>query len=155
LWWRAAEREYKDSFKRQHPHIGRVEITETHPFQLRDFWFGSDYQEHTIDAKMLRTADACQITGFDDWWQRLTRLLKEAAFTGGIHWSMLFSLCRTSYAMREMRQSLQLNLQGLEASSVFPDLPLRNFSPRFGLPYRARSIVRICKPPARPQKPSR
>src|SRR5919109_1606806 len=53
-------------------------------FDLRDFWWGYDHQELTIDATMLRTVEWCNIGGFDEWWERLTAEAREGFLHGGV-----------------------------------------------------------------------
>jgi hypothetical protein len=47
-------------------HVGKEkvnpsQIASVSPFVVRDFWSGTDYQEYTIDATMLRTVEWCDI----------------------------------------------------------------------------------------------
>jgi hypothetical protein len=89
--------------------------------ELRDFWGGSDYQEFTIDATMLRTVEWCQIGGFDEWWERLAIEARDSVLRGGIepvpasYW--LFAMCRSNYARRLMGDTLERVLDVLELPS--------------------------------------
>jgi len=79
-------------------------------FQLRDFWTGSDYQEFTIDATMLRTVEWCDVGGFDDWWQRMAKEFAQDAALGGVEpvpaSYALFALVRSRLAIDLMGRSL-------------------------------------------------
>src|ERR1035441_4101435 len=44
------------------------QVKNVSPVILRDFWGGLDSEEFYIDATMLRTAEWCEIGGFEDWW---------------------------------------------------------------------------------------
>lgn len=130
--WRAAEQITIDRYRRETRQNGPVDVSAANAFALRDFWTYSDHQEHTIDATMLRCMEACRLSGFEQWWQRMDRSLREAAFSGGIHWFTLLSLCRSTFALREMRDALSLNLQSKLASHIFPEPPWWDVHGHFG-----------------------
>ena len=112
--WREAEKEA----------IGRrgsiVDAHAAHAFKenptafLDRFWSFFDSQELSIDATMLRTVEWCNIRGFEQWWKNLGNELREGAFSGGAHPFAIFNYCRADYAVRSMRNGLQLSLDAVE-----------------------------------------
>lgn len=86
--------------------------------ELRNFWWGYDHQEFTIDATMLRTVEWCNIGGFDEWWERLAIGAREDFLGGGVsaipacYW--LFSMCRSDYGRRLLGRTLEHVLEALE-----------------------------------------
>jgi len=60
------------------------DILNRSPFELHDFWGGSDEEGLFIGATMLRTVEWCQIGGFEKWWQRYSREQLETTIQGGI-----------------------------------------------------------------------
>jgi hypothetical protein len=91
---------------------------------LDRFWDSFDQQELSIDATILRTAQWCNIQGYEQWWKRQESELREAAFGGGVHLFALFNYCRADYAIREMGQALQLSLVARETLAFPKHKPL-------------------------------
>jgi hypothetical protein len=108
--WRDAEREVLQGRPAK-------DVPSYNFFEVRNFWGYSDEEELTIPATMLRVVQCCLIKGFESWWQRLANDVMEAAFNGGIHWSALFSLCQSDYALQHMNAALRRCLEGIEVSA--------------------------------------
>jgi len=110
------------------------DIKNLSPFILRDFWSGSDQQEHSIDATMLRTVEWFNIGGFDDWWERLAKTITQTIVHGGINPVLasyhLFSMCRSNYAIRLMRKALERALDAIEIPDSNQKYPWLNRYPR-------------------------
>jgi hypothetical protein len=123
--WRAAE---KDSIDRLiGKDIADKQIANTirqHPTRyMFRFWGLFDRQELSIDATMLRTMQWCNILGYEQWWRRLERDIKEGAFSGGANPFLLFNYCRADHAVRNMTQALQVALDSIDALSSPPSKP--------------------------------
>ncbi|MBU0493536.1 MAG: CHAT domain-containing protein [Chloroflexi bacterium] len=108
------------------------DILDQSPFWLRDFWGGSDYQEFSIDATMLRTVEWCNIGGFDEWWLRLANEHYEAVTQGGIEpipaSFFLFNMCRSDYAIQLMRKAFNRMLEAIELSEPRQPYPWRRWT---------------------------
>jgi hypothetical protein len=91
---------------------------------IGQFWWGTDSQELSMDATMLRTAQWGNIRGYEPWFRALENQLREAAFGGGINPFALFNYCRADIAIRDMKNTLQLLLAAAEALS-FGSTPWR------------------------------
>jgi hypothetical protein len=93
-------------------------IEDRSEFELRDFWWGSRYQEQTIDATMLRTVEWCGIGGFEPWWKRLARRTTRDFLEGGldpgllVYW--LFGMSRSPLAIKMMPRAMNLALENME-----------------------------------------
>ena len=103
-------------------------------YTLPNFWSGRDgSQELTIESTMLRTADLCQIGGYEQWWQRLARDVRESVLRGGVEtipasiW--LFNICRSEYALRLMSQTLETALQAIEIPEFNRGYPWNDLRP--------------------------
>jgi len=98
-----------------------ADIRRVSSLELPDFWGGSDHQEFTIDATMLRTVEWCQIGGFDEWWERIAIQARESVLRDGVnpvpssYW--LFAMCRSDYARCLMGDALERVLDVLELPS--------------------------------------
>jgi hypothetical protein len=85
---------------------------------LRDFWWGHDRQEFSLEATMIRTAEWGPIRGFDAWWRRLAKTDMEAVMQGGVeripasYW--LFNMCRSRLALQFLEKSMRRRLEALE-----------------------------------------
>jgi hypothetical protein len=104
-------------------------VRKVSPVWLPDFWSGTDYQQFTIDATMLRTVEWCEIGGFKDWWLRLSQEVTTNLFRGGIepvpasYW--LFNYCRSDYARQLMSSALEITLQAIEIGDHNDEAPWR------------------------------
>jgi len=63
----------KKTSKGREPEANVTNFGEIFPIFLRDFWDFALLGECSLDASMLRTVDWCGITGFEQWWRRLTQ----------------------------------------------------------------------------------
>jgi|GEM_PF-2991930 len=86
-------------------------------FELPNFWVPLDFQESHIDACMLRAAEACEIGGFEDWWERLFDDIGDLVLTGMTepipvsYW--LFAMVRSRMARGRIGSSLNQALAKL------------------------------------------
>lgn len=92
------------------------------------FWNFDDSQELTIDGTMLRTVEWCKIRGFDQWWEKMGKEIKESSYSGGSHPLALFQYARADYAIRTMGDGLRVALDAAETMPSYrkdPWLPSR------------------------------
>jgi hypothetical protein len=71
-------------YREELPYAEASDVLNQSPYDLRDFWGGTDYQDLSIDATMLRTVEWCDIGGFEEWWHRLARENYDMVIHGGI-----------------------------------------------------------------------
>lgn len=97
---------------------------------LPDFWGGQDSQELSIDATMLRTAEWCQIGGFEEWWRRLAKEVKQDTMQGGMYHPraasfFLFNMCRSDFAIQLLENALKWQLEAIEILEYQQPFPWR------------------------------
>ena len=96
---------------------------------LGNFWPTSLEQEVTIDATMLRAVEWAGVGGFDMWWERLAKELKEGIAHGGIGDILaayhFFSLCRSDFAIRLLGEASETYLWSLTVGKLDPNSPWR------------------------------
>lgn len=94
---------------------------------LHDFWGGTDEQEFTIDATMLRAVEWCQIGGFDHWWQRLATETTEDVVRGGtgemVAAFWLFAMCRSDFAIKMLSVALPRCFEAITIPRIGATLP--------------------------------
>jgi len=98
--------------------------------KLRDFWEGADNQEVSIDATMFRAVEWCQIGGFEEWWRRLAKEVKQDTFQGGIYYPVpaiffLFNMCRSDFATQLLEKALKWQLEASEIPEYQQPFPWR------------------------------
>jgi nucleoside phosphorylase len=99
---------------------------------LRDFWGGTDKQELSIDATMFRAVEWCQIGGFEEWWRRLAKEVKQSTLQGGTGPAacfFLFNMCRSDFAIQLLEKALKWQLEALEIPEYQQPFPWRRMYP--------------------------
>jgi hypothetical protein len=98
-------------------------------FEIEYFWDDPHCSSLSRDATMLRTAERCNIGGFDNWWLRLARVDHEMAVHVGVEpvaaSFYLFCMCRSNYAIRLMRKTLDWRLDAIELPHYSQRYPWR------------------------------
>ena len=116
------------------------EILKHSTWKLPNFWFGTKYQNYSIDATMLRTYEWSKIGGFDEWFKRLANDDKELVFHGGFknvpgcYW--LFNMCRSDYAINLNRKTFETALEALKISEILGKSPWYVYQDRGEIPNR-------------------
>ena len=94
----------------------------------RDFWDAPALGDYSVEATILRTADWCEIEGFESWWGRLAQSRQERLLGGGIedplvaaYW--LFNMVRSDYALRLLPGVLDGYLGSISLTSPNKPLP--------------------------------
>ena len=99
-----------------------ADVEQQSELSLRNFWGGHDSQEFTIDATMLRTAQWARIEGFEPWWRRYAREVRQGIAQGGLAVLpgayYLFGLCRSDYAIDLLGDALAHGLWALAVGEV-------------------------------------
>ena len=97
------------------------------------FWGGHDKEELIIDATMLRTAEWCDVGGFDLWWQVWADDVRDQIAHGGFGsgpgtacW--MFAICRSELAMRLLGDGLTSALWSLQLGTHDKAAPWRIYS---------------------------
>jgi hypothetical protein len=119
------------------------DILNVSPHRLMDFWRCSHSQELSMPATMLRTADWCEVGGFDDWWVRFARLEYEAVIQAGVDpvpaSLYLFAMCRSDYAIELTAKALRRILEAIELPDYGQTWPWR----RWRLTARPKATVQL------------
>jgi hypothetical protein len=100
---------------------------------LSRFWGLFDSQELSIDATLLRAAQWCDIRGYERWWARLEKDLREEAFSGSASLFNTFNFARSDFAVRDMSRALELSLESIEALSMPRVVPWRRSEDSLGI----------------------
>jgi hypothetical protein len=92
-----------------------------------DFWYGRDYQEHSIDSTMLRTVEWCNIGGFEEYWERNAVNQYTSIVSNGVDpipaSYYLFSMCRSEYGVKLNNKSLRFMLDAIEIPDEIGKVP--------------------------------
>ena len=118
--WKLAEKETINQYNNEN--AARLTIHDiASAADLSNFWSGAEGQQNTIDATMLRTMDWLGIAGFEHWWERLARQTHDEVlgdcFARAARSVWLFAMCRSDYAVQNMRASLTRALDSLTLDS--------------------------------------
>ncbi len=105
-------------------------VSDFSTFNLPNFWFSHHDDEESIDATMLRTVEWCEIGGFDDWWIRLSQEIKKNILREGLENAIsrsfwLFTMCRSDFAIKLMRGSLDIALETIKIPEYQEPFPWR------------------------------
>lgn len=134
-----------------------ADIRKLSRFMLHDFWYPVGNQQFTIDATMLRTADWCEIGGFDEWWERLAKEAWENALHGGVEpipaSYYLFAMCRSDSGRRLINRSLLHILDAIRSCWRVRHTGVENVRSNSGRPWvswhglaaRLRQRCRFCE----------
>jgi len=127
--WKEAEQERFDDYNERAGKMRGIKanagnVASHSPILLRDFWCGAPPEDYSSEAIMLRTAEWCEIAGFDSWWHRLAYRLKENAFSredANLRPPWLFNMVRSDYAIKLIPHVLDRYLEDVSISG--PDKP--------------------------------
>ena len=113
----------------QRPDFNPEDVETTSSLDLPNFWVGNDYQDLSLDATMLRTAEWCDIGGFDMWWRRLATEQYEGIIREGAEnvpaAYYLFNFARSNYAIQHLPKSLGRLLEAIRLPEYRQPYPWR------------------------------
>jgi hypothetical protein len=135
--------EYKE--RKNVVYSGAKEIKNHSTAKLPNFWYGTKYQDYSLDATMLRTYEWSKIGGFDEWFIRLADDDKDLIYHGGFsnipgcYW--LFNMCRSNYAIELNRKTFETALEALKISEVQGKAPWYVYKEQGMIPNRRMTEV--------------
>lgn len=102
------------------------QIEKWHSLGLDNFWGHGASDNTHYEATILRAVEWCEIGGFDPWWKRWAKELRQGVDSGldkllGSEW--LFNLCRSDFAISIAGVSLEQYLFQLQTLEMFSRSP--------------------------------
>lgn len=172
-YWSGLRRSRKQTSKRKIEEERKKiieNLSETTTFDLPHFWElnNHDLLIDVTDSIMFRTVEWCGIGGFDEWWERYAKELKNQVISDGFDIKydaisanrvsfFLFNMCRSGYAFDLMHSALERYLEAMELpekSNAFPwrRTDLKESPPMTNDYYEYASSIAFCNSILRKQE---